>query len=102
MRIRQWLSRFRLVRKPSSRITVMVLAGTLVVSLVALLILHSLTLQARNDAEYWRNVAQTLEQQNQQLTDKIGKLGTLEGIKDIAQEVLGMVFPDTVIITPDQ
>ena len=101
MRIRQWLSRFRLVSKRSSPITKMVIIGAVVLSLVALLVLHSLTLQARQEAEQWRNTAQQLEQENQTLEQKIANLGTLEGIKDIAQELLGLVFPNTVIITPD-
>ena len=101
MRIRQWLSRFRLVHKRGSPITKMVIIGAVVLSLVALLVLHSLTLQARQEAEQWRNTAQQLEQENQTLEQKIANLGSLEGIKDIAQELLGLVFPNTVIITPD-
>lgn len=101
MRIRQFLSRFRLVSKRSSPITKMVIIGAVVLSLVALLVLHSLTLQAQQEAEQWRNTAQQLEQENQTLEQKIANLGSLEGIKDIAQELLGLVFPNTVIITPD-
>ena len=102
MGIREFFSRFRLVAKRSSRLTKLVILGAVIISLTALLVLHSLTLKAQNEGELWRNQAQQLEQENQKLEDKIKNLGSLEGIKDIAQEILGMVFPDTVIIRPEK
>ncbi len=38
-----------------------------------------------------------LEQQNDQLQDYISNKNTDDGIKDVAQEELGMVDPDTII-----
>jgi len=96
------MRQFKFAIKPSSRGTIIAIAIALVIVLAALLVLHSVTLDAQNRAEQWRAQAQQLEQENQALEDKIDNLGTLEGIKDIAQEELGMVDPDTVIITPDK
>lgn len=95
------MDQFKFKVKPSSRGTIIAITIAVVVALAALLVLHSVTLDARQRAEQWRAQAQQLEQENQSLEEKIDNLGTLEGIKDIAQEELGLVDPDTVIITPD-
>ena len=42
-----------------------------------------------------------LEDENAALEEKIGNLGTLESIRDIAREILGLVDPDTIIIETD-
>lgn len=95
------LRQFKFKVKPSRRSTVVAISLTVVVAVSALLVLHSITLDAQARAEQWRAQAQQLEQENQNLEDKIDNLGTLEGIKDIAQDELGMVDPDTVIVTPE-
>ena len=101
MRIRDTLSRVRLVYKPTTWMPgLIILAITVTVSLSAILMLHSLTLKFRNETEQWRAQAQQLEEANRLLEEKIDKLGTLEGIKDLAEKELGLVDPDTIIITP--
>jgi len=45
--------------------------------------------------------AAELEHENAELEDKIGDLGSADSIQDIAQEELGLVDPDTVIINPN-
>ena len=42
--------------------------------------------------------ANLLEQQNRELREDIGCLGTTDSIRDIAKEELGLVDPDTIII----
>lgn len=101
MGIREMAKQFRVVHKPSSPTTKLIIGVTVAVSVVTVLVLGSFTLKYRQDAEHYREKAQQLEQANQQLENKINNLGTLEGIKDIAQDVLGLVDPDTVIITPE-
>ena len=40
--------------------------------------------------------------ENNELEDTISNMGTLQGIKDLAGKLLGLVDPDTVIILPEQ
>lgn len=101
MSFRDEMSQFKFEVKPGSHVTIVAVSIAVVIALAALLVLHSVTLDAQARAEQWRAQAQQLEQENQALEDKIDNLGTLEGIKDIAKEELGLVDPDTVIITPD-
>ena len=48
-------------------------------------------------AEILRQEAAVLEQENQILRDRISILGTVESVKQIARDILGLVDPDTVI-----
>jgi cell division protein FtsB len=45
--------------------------------------------------------AARLEQENAELEDKIDQLGSVQSAMDIAQEELGLVDPDTVVIETD-
>ena len=45
--------------------------------------------------------AARLEQENQELQDKIDNMDNVEGVMDIAQDELGLVDPDTIIIKPE-
>ena len=54
----------------------------------------------QNDASMLNQIG-TQEQENAKLKEKTEAAGTLEGIKDIAREELGMVDPGTVIIDPN-
>ena len=101
MRIRKMLSRFQLVPKRSTRLTKIVVALTIVLAVVAILVLHSATLNAQAEADAWRDEAQAQEQEKSALEKLFGNLGTLEGIKDIAENLLGLTDPDTVIIQPE-
>lgn len=101
MSIRKMLSQFRLVRQRSSRLTKVVVALTIVLAVVALLVLRSATLNARAEADAWRDEAQAQEQEKSALEKLFGNLGTLEGIKDIAENLLGLTDPDTVVIQPE-
>ena len=48
-----------------------------------------------------RDEAAALEQENSDLNEKIGDLGSVQSVKDIAEEELGLVDPNTVIIDVD-
>jgi cell division protein FtsB len=52
--------------------------------------------------EDMRQEAMALEQRNDDLADKISILDSVQSVEQIAQEELGMVKPDTVIINPNQ
>ncbi len=101
MSIRKMLSQFRLVPKRSSRLTKVAVCAAVVLAVVAILVLRSATLDARAEADAWRAEAQAQEQEKSNLEKLFGNLGTLEGIKDIAENLLGLTDPDTVVIQPE-
>lgn len=101
MNIRTMARQFKLVVKRSSRTTKIAVCVAVLLSVVTILVLHSATLDAQAKAEAWRQKAQQLEQEKKQLEEKIENLGTLEGIKDIAQDELDMADPDSIIIQPE-
>ena len=94
-------TRIRFVQKPGSRTLIIVLCVAIVLSMVTLLALNSLTARNRAEQDALRDQASKLEGENGELQDNIGKLGTLESVIQIARDLLDLVFPDTVIIEPE-
>ncbi len=90
----------RLVYKRSARLTKIVVMCAIVLSTVALLILGSMIHDIRGRRDALREQASRLEKENSRLTSLIDSLGTVAGIQQIAREELGLVDPDSVIITP--
>ena len=95
------LGRVRLVYKRSSNVTKIVVLCAIVLSTVTLLILGSVIRDTRARTEALRTQASRLEQSNNRLEELIDSLGTVAGIEQIAREKLGLVDPDSVIITPE-
>lgn len=88
----------KLVLVPSSP-AVKILAGVVVLlSIVALVALGWVRGSIRDLTEEKRQQAAALEQENAQLTEKKDKLGTSDSIREIAEEELGLVDPDTVVV----
>lgn len=96
------LRRVKLVVRKSRPVTKVVALCAVVLSTVALLTLQSAILASRDRTAALMDQAANLEQQNQDLAQHIDGLDTEEGIRDIAEEELGLVDPDTVIIVPQQ
>lgn len=67
-------------------------------SVVALVALSWVRGSIRDLTEEKRQQAVALEQENAELTEKKDQLGSSDSVRDIAQEELGMVSPDTVIV----
>ena len=101
MEIRTKAGNFKLVPKRSSRATKIAVCVAIVLSVVTILVLRSLTLDAQNEKEKWRAEAQAQEQTKNRWEELLGNLGTLEGIKDIAENLLGLADPDSIIIQPE-
>ena len=101
MNIRKMARQFKLKIKRSSRTTKIAVCGAIVVSVVSLLALQAATMDAQANIDAWKAKAQQLEQEKQRLEDKIANLGTLEGIKDIAQDELGLTDQNSVILEPE-
>ena len=93
--------RVRFVQKPGSRALIIVLCVAIVLSMMTLLVFRSLSARSQAEQEALRDQASQLEGENSELQSNIGKLGTLESVIQIARDILGLVFPDTVVIEPE-
>ena len=91
----------KLVLRKSGPITKVAVLAAAVLCTIALMVLQSAIQVNRSQYEAMRIQAAFLEGQNQELALCIANVGTVEGIERIAREELGLVFPDTVILTPD-
>ncbi len=96
------LRKVRLVRRHSSMLAKAVLLSVVLFSTAALLALNASLISARDRAEALRIQAIALEQEQQNLQDRIDSLGTDESTRQIAGEELGLVDPDTIVINPQQ
>ena len=67
-------------------------------SMVALLTLSWAKYDVQKQTQEMMGEAARLEQENAQLGQKIDALGSVQSAEQIAQEELGLVSPDTVLI----
>lgn len=93
-------SRFRLVYRRSSLLVKCVVLAAIVLPMVALLTLHMCITEVRAQTNDLRQQAAVLEQENQKLEQNIAQLDTVQGIRQIAAEMLGLVDPDAVFFRP--
>ncbi len=96
------LSKIRLVIGRSSVLVKCVVLTTIVLCTAALLVLRFAIADTKEQKEAKRTEAAALEHENNEWENSIKDLGTLQGIKDLAGKLLGLVDPDTVIILPEQ
>lgn len=94
-------SRIRLVYRRSSTLLKCVVLTAIILCTVCLMVLRSSILEARAETDALRTQAAALEQDNQQLETNIAELGTVESVKRIALELLGLVSPDTIIFSAE-
>ena len=94
------LGRFRLVYRRSSNLVKCVVLVTIVLCMVTLVTLGIVTAREKDRTEALRKQAALLEQENQELRDKIDWLGTAQGMIRYAFEELGLVDPDTIVFEP--
>ena len=98
---RKPLSRIRLVYRRSSTLLKCVVLTAIVLSTVCLMALRAI-LEVQEKTDDLRTQAAELEQRNKRLEQYIGGIGTVEGIKNVAFDKLGLVDPDTVIFLPEE
>ena len=93
--------RIRLVYQRSSALVKCIVLAAIIVCTVALLTLRMAITEANNREEELRKQAAALEQENNKISGDIEKVDTIEGMKDIAENELGLVDPDTIIFIPE-
>ena len=96
-KIRSFLSRFQLQYRRTSTLNKVVIAAAVVLSSITLLSLRLVQWEAEEKLADLRQQAAALEQNNNELRQDIDELGTADSIREIAQEELGLVDPDTII-----
>lgn len=99
---RNLFSRIRLVYRRSSTLLKCVVLTAIVLSTVCLIALRGAILETRKKTDELRIQAAELEQRNKRLERYIAGIGTVEGIKNIAFDKLGLVDPDTIIFLPEE
>ena len=100
-RLKQLLSRIRLVYHPSSLLLKCIVAAMLVIVTITLLALRGGIMEIQRCTDDLRTEAAALESENQQLQEDMGLQNTVAGILKIAKEKLGLVDPDSVIFEPE-
>ena len=90
------------VYRRSSNKTKVIVIIFLVIGIASLFVLRG----AINDAEAanaaLESQAAELEENNSDLQENIDNLDTVQGVEQIAQDELGLVDPDTVLIQPTE
>jgi len=89
------------VIRPSSMLLKIVVIVLIVFSTAALITLSWVHQSIQVRTENMRQEAVELQQQNTELEQKINILGSVMSVQQIAQEELGLVDPNTVMITPN-
>lgn len=85
----------------SHPLTKVVVIALILVCMAALITLTWSGNQLKREIAQLRQEAAELAAENAELREKIDKLGSLEGVEEIAEDELEMVDPDTVIIDPN-
>lgn len=93
--------KIRLEFRSSSGLLKIVVAVLIVFSMAALLALSWMRSGIYEQIQAQKAAAAELEQQNSELQEKIDNLGTVQGVREIAREELGLVDPDTIVIQPE-
>ena len=99
--MKQKTPKLRLVMRSSSTALKIVMVVLIVFSMAALTALAWVRGSIRSQVEDLRQEAAALEQENRELQEKIDALGSVQSVQDIAQEELGLVNPDTILIQPE-
>ena len=91
----------KLVARPSSPLLKIVLVVLIVFSMAALMSLSWVRQSIQAKTEAMKQESAALVQENADLEVKITELGTVQSVQDIAQQELGMVDPNTVVVVPN-
>ena len=87
--------------RPASNILKIILILLILFSIVALISLRWVHNGILTQIDELKEEASGLEYANAELDQKTEALGSVQSIQDIAQEELGLVDPDTILIDPE-
>ena len=87
--------------RPASNILKIILTVLILFSIVALIALRWVHNGILTQIDDLKEEASELEHANDELEEKTQELGSVQSIEDIAQEELGLVDPDTILIDPE-
>ncbi len=85
----------------SHPLTLVAVMAAVILSTIALVYVQLRTETAVSTYEAMRQQAVILSAENQQLSDRIKSLGTVESAMQIAREKLGLTDPDSTLVDPD-
>ena len=92
-----FLSRFQLQYRRTPTLHKVAVAAAIVLSSITLICLRLAHWENEEKLSELRHQVSAMEQQNEELRQDIDGLGTTDSIRQIAQEKLGLVDPDTII-----
>ena len=93
--------KYKIVFRPGKTLTKVMLLVVIVLSTVTLIAIHGAIQHAEEKAQALRSQAFAEEQEQQELRQDIDALGSSDSVEKIAEEELGLVDPDTVVIVGD-
>ena len=91
----------QLIFRPGTPLLKVLVVVLIVFSMAALIALGFVQHRLAQQTQDLRWEASNLEQENQDYAEKIADLGSVASVEEIAQEELGLVRPDTIIIKPE-
>ena len=100
-KIKEKLKLIKLRLRPSPRSTKIMLIVAILFAMTALIMLRMAITDLDNRTEDLRKKAAAMEQENKDLQENIGILGSVQSIIQIARDELGLVDPNTVILGPE-
>ena len=100
-KIKEKLKLIKLRLRPSPRSTKIMLIVAILFAMTALIALRIQITKLENREADLRDKAAALEQDNKDLQENIGILGSVQSIIQIARDELGLVDPDTVVLGPE-
>ena len=93
-----FLSKFQIEHRRSSPAVKIVVIVSILFSILAVAAMTGARINVENRTEMLRQEAARLEHENQDLLERIDLLGTVQSVRQIAEEALGLVDPNAVII----
>ena len=86
--------------RPASNLLKIVLIVLIVLSMATLIALRWVHNGILTETDKLREEAAHIENENKELIEKTEAIGSVQSIKDIAKEELGLVDPNTILIDP--
>lgn len=87
--------------RPAPNSLKIILIILIVFSMAALVALRWVHNGIQDEITELKDEASAIEQANADLKERTKKIDSVQSIQDIAQEELGLVDPDTVVISPE-